>query len=130
MQAVFSPGLYDEDMAKAASRLRHLREKAGLSLRELARQINEQPSNVNFWETSGNLPRSDVLVSIAKALGVTVEELLGEPRPRRAPAPGGRLGRLVENVSRLPRRQQEKVIEMFETMLVGQQTKANGTNGH
>ena len=115
-------------MAKAASRLRHLREKAGLSLRELARQINEQPSNINFWETSGNRPRSDVLINIAKALGVTVEELLGEPRPRRAPAPGGRLGRLVEGVARLPRRQQEKVIEMFETMLVGQQSKANGTS--
>ncbi len=127
MQALFSPGLYAVDMAKAASQLRRLREKAGLSLRELARQINEQPSNVNFWETSGNLPRSDVLVAIAKALGVTLEELLGEPRPRRAPAPGGRLGRLLENVSRLPRRQQDKVVDMFETVLAGQQSKANGS---
>jgi transcriptional regulator with XRE-family HTH domain len=125
MQASFFTGLYADDMAKAASRLRHLREKAGISLRELARQINEQPSNINFWETSGNLPRSDVLVSIAKVLGVTVEELLGEPRPRRAPAPGGRIGRLLESVATLPRRQQEKVIDIFETVLVGQQSKAN-----
>ncbi len=85
------------------------------------------PSNVNFWETSGNLPRSNVLVAIAKALGVTLEELLGEPRPRRAPALGGRLGRLLENVSRLPRRQQDKVVDMFETVLAGQQSKANGS---
>ena len=115
-------------MAKAASRLRQLREKVGLSLRELARQINEQPSNVNYWETSGNLPRSDVLVSIAKALGVTVEELLGEPRPKRVVPPGGKLGRIVQTVSRLPRRQQDKVVDMFETVLAGQQSKTNGTS--
>jgi transcriptional regulator with XRE-family HTH domain len=126
MQAVFSSLLYAADMANAASRLRQLREKAGLSLRELARQINEQPSNVNYWETSGNLPRSDVLVSIAKTLGVTVEELLGEPRPKRAVPPGGKLGRIIQTVSRLPRRQQDKVVDMFETVLAGQQSKTNG----
>jgi len=29
-------------------------------------------------------------------------------------------------VSRLPRRQQEKIVEIFETVLAGQQSKANG----
>jgi transcriptional regulator with XRE-family HTH domain len=126
MQELFSAVPYDLDMAKTASRLRQLREKAGLSLRELARQINEQPSNVNYWETSGNLPRSDVLVSIAHTLGVTVEELLGEPRPKRVVPPGGKLGRIVQTVSRLPRRQQDKVVDMFETVLAGQQSQTNG----
>jgi transcriptional regulator with XRE-family HTH domain len=126
MQAVFTNLMEDVDMAKAVSRLKTFREAAGISQRELARQINEQPSNVNYWETSGNLPRSDVLISIAKALGVTVEELLGQPRPKRTVSPGGKLGRIVQTVSRLPRRQQDKVVDMFETVLAGQQSKANG----
>lgn len=129
MQADLFPGLYDFDMAKAASRLRELRERAGLSLRELARQIGEDHSNVGFWERSGKTPRSDVLAPIAKALGVTVEELLGEPKPKRAAAPGGKLGQVLASVSRLPRRQQQKVIEMAEAFLaLHQQTPAS--NGH
>jgi len=96
------------------SRLRQLREAAGLSVRELARQIGEQHTNVSYWERSGQIPRSDVLAPIAKALGVAVEELLGEPKSRRAPAPGSRLGQVFEAVSKLPRRQQQKVIEMAE----------------
>jgi transcriptional regulator with XRE-family HTH domain len=44
-----------------ASRLRGLREAAGLSLRELARQIGEDHSNIRYWETTGKPPRSELL---------------------------------------------------------------------
>jgi transcriptional regulator with XRE-family HTH domain len=123
MQVIFKTLPYAHDMA---THLRQLREASGITVRELARQIGESHTNVLYWEASGNLPRSNVLIPMAKALGVTVEQLLGEARPRRAPVAGGRLGQLVEKVSALPRRQQEKVIDIFETVLVGQQTKANG----
>ena len=113
MQAVFSKMLYVDPVATKVteSNLRVLREAAGLSLRELARQIGEQPSNVSYWETSGHLPRSDVLLPIAKALGVSVEELLGESKPKRRVAVGGKARQLFEAVSKLPRRQQEKIFD-------------------
>ena len=114
MQAVFSSVLYNVDMAKAASRLRELRERAGLTLRELSRQIGEDHSNVGYWERSGKIPRSDVLMPIAKSLGVTVEELLGEARPKRVLSPGGRMRQLFESASKLPRSQQEKVLAVLE----------------
>ena len=79
-----------------------LREVAGLSVRELARQIGESPTNVSYWERSGQIPRSDVLLPMAKALGVTVHDLLGEPKPGRVVAPGGRLGQVFEQVSSCP----------------------------
>ena len=126
MQAIFTGILHDVDMAKAASRLKALREAAGLSQRELARQIGQDQSNVRFWETTGKIPRSDVLAPIAKVLGVTVEELLGEPKPKRAAAPGGKLGQVLASVARLPRRQQQKVIEMAEAFISLHQTSTNG----
>jgi transcriptional regulator with XRE-family HTH domain len=127
MQAIFDTLLHDVDMAKTASRLRQLREAAGLSQRELARQIGDRQSNVRFWEVTGKIPRSDMLAPMAKALGVTVEELLGEPKPKRVSAPGGKLGQVFQSVSRLPRRQQQKVIEMAEGFLsLHQQAPANG----
>ena len=98
----------------SAFHLRMLRQAAGISLRELARQIGEQPSNINYWETKGSLPRSNVLIPMAKALGVSVEELLGEPRPRRVVSPGGKMRQLFEAASRLPRSQQQKVAAVLE----------------
>ncbi len=97
-----------------APRLKIFREAAGLSQRELAKQIGQQYSNVRYWETSGNLPRSNVLIPMAKALGVTVEELLGEPKPRRIVTPGGKLRQVFEEASKLPRRQQEKIAEFVQ----------------
>lgn len=105
------------------SNLRQLREAAGLSVRELARQIDESNTNVSYWERSGQIPRSDVLAPMAKALGVTVHELLGEPHPNRVIAPGGKLGHVFEQVAKLPRRQQDKIIEVV-LALVAQ--RANG----
>jgi len=106
-------------------RLKAFREAAGLSQRALAREIGEQYSNVRYWETSGNLPRSNVLIPMAKVLGVTLEELLGEPKPKRSIAPGGRLGKLFVEVSKLPRRQQNKVVEFVEAFVAQQ----NGNGG-
>lgn len=106
----------------AKSSLRELRETAGLSVRELARQIGEQHTNVLYWETSGNLPRSNVLIPMAKALGVSVEVLLGET-PRRTLKPGGKAGMVFEAVAKLPRRQQQKILDVVEA-LVAQHSKA------
>jgi transcriptional regulator with XRE-family HTH domain len=117
MQVLFSLRSYASIMA-TKSNLRRLREAAGLSVRELAKQIGESHTNVSYWERSGQIPRSDVLAPMAKALGVTVHDLLGEPKPGRAVTPGGKLGQVFGQVAKLPRRQQQKVIEMAEGFLV------------
>jgi len=108
-------------LSSGASKLRALREATGISQRELARQIDERQSNVSFWERSGILPRSDKLTLIAKTLGVTVEELLGDEKPRRAAAPGGRLRQIFERASKLPRAQQAKVAEFVEAFVERQE---------
>jgi transcriptional regulator with XRE-family HTH domain len=122
MQDLFRHASYHRLMA-TKSRLRFFREAAGLTMRELARQIGEDHSNVRYWETTGKVPRSDVLVPMAKALGVTVEELLGQPRSKKTVLPGGRLGKVVETIGRMPRRQQDKIVDVIETFVAGQQSK-------
>jgi transcriptional regulator with XRE-family HTH domain len=125
MQAIFSTGTYADSMAKTASRLKALREAAGLSQRELARHIGQDQSNVRYWEQSGNLPRSDVLLPMAKALGVSVHELLGEARPKGIMAPGGKLGLVFQDALRLPRRQQAKLAEFVKVFIT---QHANGSS--
>lgn len=117
MQEVFSEVSYAVVMTAKNGHLRSLREKAGLTLREFARQVGEHPSNVSYWERTGSTPKSDVLLPMAKALGVTVEELLGAPKPQRTTAPGGKARQLFDAVSQLPRRQQQKIIEVVEALV-------------
>lgn len=105
-------------MAEKTSHLRKLRIAAGLSVRELARQIDQQPTNISFWERTGKTPRSEVLVDMARVLGVSVEQLLGEIPARKGQSnPAGKLGRAFEAVSKLPRRQQQKIIEVVEALV-------------
>jgi len=67
-----------------------------------------------YWERSGKVIKSEFLLPMAKALGVTVEEVLGEPRPRKTITAGGKMGQLFEEASKLPRSQQDKVIAVLE----------------
>jgi len=120
----FTGDPYTGDMSEQVSHLRQLRESVGLSVRELARRIDQQPTNISFWERTGKLPRSDVLVPIAKALGVSVEELLGEKEPRRT-TPDSRLGRSFEAVSKLPRRQQGKILDVVEALIAQQSVEGS-----
>ena len=62
---------------------------------------------------------------MAKALGVSVHELLGEPRPGRLVMPGGRLGQVFDQVTKLPRRQQDKIIEVVQALVA---QRANGNS--
>lgn len=129
MQALFPSRPYAEDMEqrtdpKRGERLRRLRKAAGLSQRELAEQLDVHHSNIGFWERTGTAPRPNLLPQMAKLLGVSVEQIIGEQTPTKKAAPGGRLGKVFEEVSALPRRQQQKVIEFVEAFVAQQKTKA------
>ena len=100
------------------ARLRALRKAAKLSQAELAALVGEQQPAISFWERSDKPPRSDVLAKMAKALGVTIEDILGEhaaaPSPpplADLPGPAGQVQKAFEEVRKLPRRQQQKVVE-------------------
>lgn len=116
MQAVFMSPSYNMAVSKTLSQLKALREAAGISQRELARLIGERQSNIQYWETTGKIPRSDVLAPMARALGVTVEELLGQ-KPSRVVSPGGKARQAFDEVSKLPRRQQDQIVKVVNALL-------------
>jgi transcriptional regulator with XRE-family HTH domain len=99
------------------SHLARLREQAGLTVRELARQLDTDHTTVLYWERSGKVAKSEFLLPLSRIFGVTVEEILGEPRPRRVANPGGKLGQAFEAAAKLPRSKQEKVIALLEAFV-------------
>ena len=56
--------------------IRLLREKQGLTQKQLADQINVSDKTVSKWETDRGLPDSTILTELAGALKVSVAELL------------------------------------------------------
>jgi len=92
-----------------------LRKTAGLTQIELAKFLDVPQANIAFWEWSDKPPRSDLLPNMAKALGVSVEDLIVGTRADAAlakrPGPMGEVQRAFEEVRSLPRKQQRKVVE-------------------
>jgi transcriptional regulator with XRE-family HTH domain len=99
-------------------RLFLLRTEAGISQRELAELIGEPQQNIAYWEQADKPPRSDVLVKIAKALGIKIEDILNvKTEIPKKNGPTGKLRKVFEEVANLPRRQQEKVVEFVEAFV-------------
>lgn len=57
-------------------RIRQLRDRAGMSQRQLAKKLSITQPAVVAWEMERCQPRIKKLPAIAKALGVSVEELM------------------------------------------------------
>jgi transcriptional regulator with XRE-family HTH domain len=109
-------------MPKVTSHLKSLRVAAGLSQRELARVLGVHHSNVGFWERTGTPPRSDLLPPIARALGVSVDALLGGSGKRSGTqTPGGRLGEVFQQVAKLPRGKQQRIIGVVKALVAQEQ---------
>lgn len=139
MQAVFitpklvlENDLYDADMhpggrparkprSTLGQRLAEARERAGISQTELAEKLRTVQPSIAYWERNAVNLRSDVIIKLIQILGISADELLGT-RPPRQPAakPVGKARQVFDAVSRLPRRQQEKILEVVQAFVAQQ----------
>jgi hypothetical protein len=71
---------------------------------------------IAHWERRSVTLKPEQLVALATALSTTTDELLGIWPPRTA-GPVGRVRQVFEPVSRLPRKQQAKVVEFVEAFV-------------
>ena len=97
--------------------LTDMRERAGLTRREFARRIETSHTNVNAWEKAGWIAKAEFIAPAAAILGVTVEDLLGLPKKRDNPIPGGKLGQTFAQAAKLPRSKQQQVSALLEAFV-------------
>lgn len=113
---------------KQGAHLLALRQQAGLTQTELAKALGVPQGTIALWEWSQSPPRSDVLPKMAKLLGVRVESLIVEDEPRmiaNRPGPVGEVQRVFEEVRRLPRKQQRKILETVTALVEQYKRKAS-----
>jgi transcriptional regulator with XRE-family HTH domain len=68
------------DVERVGANIRAERERAGLSLSQLSQQSGISKAHLVRLENRGGNPSLEILGRIAEALGVTVADLLGEPK--------------------------------------------------
>ncbi len=96
-------------------RLRRLRKSAGLTMEGLAQAAGISKSYV--WELENReVPHlsAKVLVDLAKALGVTTQDLLGEPPPVKASPEDLRFFRKYVSMGKSDKDRLRKMVDLFD----------------
>jgi len=106
-----------------------LREAAGLTQIDVANALGVARANIAHWEWSQKPPRAEVLPKLAEILGVRLDELIkGATRPNAMatrPGPVGEAQKAFEEMRRLPRAQQRKIIETVYALMNEYKRKAS-----
>ena len=101
-----------------STRVKELREKAGLSMDQLAKQLGITKSRVNMWENNGTVPRMNVLVELAKFFNVTTDYLLGNDDASNLSLNNARLSTLQRNLGKLSEADLEKAEGMLRAVFM------------
>ena len=99
-----------------STRVKELREKANLSMDQLATQLGVTKSRVNMWENNGTVPRMNVLVDLAKYFNVTTDYLLGNDDTDNISLENSKLSSLQRNLGKLNEDDLEKAEGMLKAV--------------
>lgn len=103
-------------------RLVETREAAGMSQRDLADKLGITQRALSWWEREPVALKPEQLTALAEALNVTADFLLGRGvKKQRGPGPTGKAKKVFEDVSKLPRHQQKKIIDVVESFVAQHQ---------
>jgi len=99
-------------------RLYRLREKAGLTQAQVSEHLGISARAYAFWERETVSLKPEQIEQLANVLGVGVEDLLnGQPKSIRRGGPTGKIRRVFEEVSALPRSRQQRIVAVVEDMV-------------
>ncbi len=124
LDSVIAPMTQDEKVFFKAlgARIAALRIDNNLTQQQLADALTVSQQVVASYEVGRRRVPVSLLPALARVLGISIEELIGEEvRPaKRGPAP--KLQRQIERIQELPKPKQRFVMEMLDTVLQ-QQTR-------
>lgn len=104
-------------------RLATLRKSRGLTQTELGDKVGVSYRVIAYYEGETNYPPAHLLPGLAKALKISVEELLGIKKGRRQEEEpqAAALLRKLKKAERLPKRDQKALLHFLEAMLQKQE---------
>jgi transcriptional regulator with XRE-family HTH domain len=118
-RAVDRTGGVSEPSISIGSRIAALRKERGLTQKELAERLAVSQPVVSDYEHDVIRLPADVLLTIARILDVSADELLGLKRetPSRASVKNRRLSRRLQAIDALPKRDQEALLRTIDAFI-------------
>ena len=115
----FDPMTHDEQAFFKAmgARIAELRKESSITQVQLAKTMDVSQQTVASWEVGRRGVPVSALPTLARALGVGVEALVGETAQPAKRGPTPKLQQQVERLARLPKAQQRVVMQMLEGVL-------------
>lgn len=98
-------------------RLAKLRKRARLTQQELATRAGISRRMIAYYEREAKRPPAAVLPELSKALGVTVDELLGLTYETRTANVQSKLVRLARQIERLSMQDQTELLRIIDRFL-------------
>jgi transcriptional regulator with XRE-family HTH domain len=100
-------------------RVAAFRKKQGLSQKALAERLETTREVIDYYERRAMNPSLAFIERAAKSLDVSVAELLGShPEIARSrPGPSSQLAQRLEQIGKLPRKEQEFILRFLDTVL-------------
>lgn len=99
------------------ARIAQLRKSANITQVQLAEELGVSQQTVNAYEMGHRRMAISALPRLARLLGVSIEELFGEPARSGKRGPTPQLQQKIERLSRLPKSQQKMLLQMLDGML-------------
>jgi len=108
-------------------RLNRLRKAAGYSLRELSSEVGISHRMLVYYEKHSEHPPAHLLPQLAKALGVTADQLLGMERVKtNGRMKDTKLWRRFSQLEKLPPAQRKPIIQVLDAFLEREKLKKTG----
>lgn len=118
------PKIKKEDAMNFGARLVELRKAAGFTQQELADEVGVSRRMVAYYEGQTDHPPTTLLPSIAKALNVTTDALLGAAPVKRMPKPANsRLQRRLQQIEKLGTQEKRQVLQLIDAFIERGQLK-------
>jgi len=101
-------------------RLAYYRKAKGLTQKELGEQVGVANRVIAYYEGETNYPPAHLIVPLAKALGISTDELLGlKETKKNGRDPNLRILRRLNKIEDLPPSQQKTLLKTIDTFLKG-----------
>lgn len=108
------------------AQLSALRKARGLTQPQLADMLGISVDMLTYYERRAKNPTADFIAKAATALGVSVDDLLGQgAKNGRKSGPPSQIEQRLVAVRQLPREKQKVVLQLLDSFL-----QANAVNGH
>lgn len=106
------------------ARLATLRKQAGITQTALAQEIGVSQRMMAYYEGPSAHPPADLLPAMARALGVSVEALLGtETAKRKTKAVDTRMQRRLQQIAKLPPDERRQILQLVDAFIERGQLK-------